>query len=226
MILYVDGDSYSTPNFCVDVDLSFWGLMADYIQSTDIVNNAYLGKSNEGMFRNVTRFCIDHPREKIFILLGLSHLERFDLVDYSFHSSIVNKNPSKSEKGVLSRSFKDDPSRTKDFDREFEECNFLFHLINCYGFLKTRKNVNFIIHFCSKPLVPSNIPLLESFYTEVSNYPEVVNLFDNTYTSINQDLGIKPVDFSSYGWFGHHGTEGNSVYANFLIKKYQELYEN
>lgn len=226
MILYVDGDSYSTPNFCVDADHSYWKLFANRIGALSVTNHAYTGKSNEGMFRNATRFCLENTKDKVFVLIGLSHLERFDLVDYSVQSTIVNKNPVPAEHGVLSESFKDDASRSSQFNREFEECVFLSKLINFYGFLKTRKNVSFMIHFCSKPLVQSNIPMLESLYHEVTNYPEVVNLFKDTYQTVNQDQGIKPVDFKSYGWAGHHGVEGNQVYVNYLVKKYQELYEN
>jgi hypothetical protein len=137
----------------------------------------------------------------------------------------ISKNPNPREHGVVSRSVHHNPVLANGYDREFEESVFLSSLITFYEFLKSRKNVKFMLHFCSKPLTASNVPLLETFYKTVQTFTKIVNLFDDTYTSLNEKHKIKPVDFGTYGWQGHQGSAGNELYANFLINHYRHLYE-
>lgn len=232
-LLYVDGDSYTTPNYCVDVQDSYWKLFGDYLNIDNIVNYAYSGKSNDGIFRNATRFILDNPDKELFILLGFTHLERYDVFNrerelaVNAGDSVVNPNPNPCEIGVETRSYKQE-SKESDvliyWHREFDESKFLSSLINFNAFCE-KHNVKFILHFCSHPLVNPEIDLLNTFYKEIDNLPNIVNLFENTYTSYNQTLNIKPADFKEFGWVGHHGSEGNKAYAEFLINKYRELYE-
>lgn len=226
MILYVDGDSYSTPGGCVDPVDSYWSKFGAHIQATKIVNFAYPGKSNNGMIRNATRFCLDHPEEDLFVLIGFSHLERYDYFDEHQHSYKSSKTPNPLEFGVVSEHAHQNQDRIQFYNREFEESKFLSALINFHGGLTTRPNIKFMLHSCTNPLVISNMPLLERFYQEVQSYPRVINLFNDTYLSLNQRLGVKPVDFDAFKWQGHHGPEGNATYAELLINAYNDLYEN
>lgn len=230
MIVYVDGDSYTTPNFCVDSKDSYWQLFGNYLNARSITNYAYAGKSNTGMIRNAMRFVLDNPDSEVFVLLGFSHLERLDYFDINFskgHQPDI-KNPNPSERGVRSCPLYSSaqPDEIIKYDREFEESIFLSQLLSAYGFFKN-KNIKFIFHFCSVPLLQDNLrPLINTFLIEIKQYKEIVNLFDNTYMTLNQKLGIKPSDFNQYSWMGHHGEQGNKAYADFLINKYKEIYEN
>ena len=97
-------------------------------------------------------------------------------------------------------------------------------LLNAHGFFKYRGK-KFIFHCCTKPLEVNKIPLIDDFVDEINGQPEIVNFFGDTYLSLNQNKGIKPADYDKHGWMGHHGAEGNRVYAEFLISKYKEVYD-
>ena len=230
MILYVDGDSYTTPWYYVEAQDSYWSLFGDHVNASSVVNYAYIGKSNEGIMRNATRFAIENKNTEVFFLLGFTHLERRDFFASEFRTGNApdKKNPNPKERGVRSKKHSGIDSPKENiitYSREFEEAQFLSNLLNLYGFFKYA-NCKFMFHFCSKPLEHNPLPLVNDFYLEVSNHKEIVNLFDNTYGTYNQKLNIRPADYSQYGWDGHHGPEGNKAYSEFLIKKYKEIYEN
>ena len=232
-ILYVDGDSYTTPNMHVDIKDSYWSLFGNYVKISNIVNYAYPGKSNEGIFRNATRFILDNNDKELFMLLGFTHLERYDVFDREHELRILSGEPVRPlnlnpcEQGVVTKSYTQSSKESDTlvyWHREFDETKFLSNLINFSAFCQ-QKNVKFMLHYCSKPLVDPKIPLSESFFSEVQRIPNIINLFDNTYQTYNQKLKIKPADYEQYGWNGHHGPAGNKAYFEFLISKYNELYK-
>ena len=57
----------------------------------------------------------------------------------------------------------------------------------------------------------------------VHKLPECI-IFENTYYSVNYQDKIKPADFDTYGWQGHHGAKGNlNWYNKTLLPKIKEL---
>jgi hypothetical protein len=216
MILYVDGDSYTTPDFCVREDLSYWSLFGQHVKADSIVNYAYSGKSVGGMVRSAVRFAVEHKDQDVFFLLGFSHLERFD-VGFRFGSM---KNPNPAESGVSSCRFSDSRQHTIGYNSELQSANFYSNLI-LLGSLLDSLNFKYMFHFMPIPLKRTQSPILTSLRNAVEKNPRIVNLFEDTYYMHGIKNNIKPVDFDQIigdGWQGHHGWQVNELYAEYLIR--------
>jgi hypothetical protein len=218
MILYVDGDSYTTPGLCVDQEQSYWSLFGKHINATDITNYAYSGKSNEGIFRSAVRFVLENKQSDIFLLLGFSHLARYDTSPF-----IPVTNPNPAEINISSAPYKEDKDRVGGYSTELLEATFYSNLVLFDTFLK-QSNVKYMLHYCGLPFKKTSAPILNTLRNRVEECANVINLFQDTYTSLPMKHKIKPADFAKYGVVGHHGAEGNKVYADFLIEQYQKLY--
>jgi len=229
-ILYVIGDSYTTPDCCVQVDDSYWKKFGQFIQADTIVNHSHPGKCNQSMFRNAMRFCLDNSDKKIFVLVGLTTIFRLDYQDTSFEN-IKNKNNG-NEAEIFIHNLELQNASHEELDKWFIEkwtyehtfCNLVNAIIAHSSFFKSR-NIDYLIHNCSSPLHEDiDSPFLKSFCLELGKDYKIPNLFGNTYLSLNKDRGIKPVDFQQYGWNGHHGKEGNQVYFEYLKQIYNQEY--
>ena len=219
MILYVDGDSYSTPGVCVDQHQSYWSLFGQHVRADSIVNYAYSGKSPEGMIRSAVRFAIERPNQDIFFLLGFGPLERFDV---RFQTNPF-KNPNPAESGISSNPFSAEKERVLGHVSSLSEANFYSNLVLLGNLLDTL-NFKYMFHYMTVPLKRMEAPMLTSLRNEVDKNPRIVNLFEDTCFVHGIKNKIKPVDFDEYGWIGHHGPEVNGIYADYLIQQYQKLY--
>ena len=219
MILYVDGDSYSTPGFCVKKDQSYWSLFGQHVKADSIVNYAYGGKSPEGMIRSAVRFAIENPDQDIFFLLGFGPLERFD-VGFQIDS---RDNPNPAEQGISSNPFSVEKERVIGHVSSLSEANFYSNLILLGNFLDI-KGFKYMFHYMSVPLKRTQSSMLTSLRNEIDKNPRIVNLFEDTYFVHGIKNKIKPVDFDEYGWIGHHGWQVNELYGDYLIQHYQKLY--
>lgn len=231
-ILYVIGDSYTTPRVCVKVEDSYWKKFADLIKADSVINHSHQGKGNQNMLRNAMRFCLDNPNKKIFILIGLTTISRFDYQDYNVENSYNKNNGNHSELFIHNFYIQEDNNKTEEYDKWFVEkwtyehtfCNLINSIIAHAYFFKS-VNVDYLIHNCSTPLVEDLYsPFLKSFCLELKKDTCIPNLFANTYYSLNKEKGIKPVDFEKYGWHGHHGSEGNQVYFEYLKQVVEREY--
>ena len=227
-ILYVIGDSYTTPNYCVDVEDSYWYKFGKLIQADEIVNHSHPGKCNSNMIRNAMRFCLENTDKKIFVLIGLTTLYRIDYQDYKFENEHNVQNGNLAELYIHNYDIKNDINADRLFiDRwtyEHTFANLLTSAISISGLFESKK-INYLIHNCSAPLQrDSHLPFLSAFCNEVDIIPKIPNLYDNTYYSINRDKKIKPVDYDKYGYYGHHGAEGNEIYFRYLKSVYENVY--
>ena len=216
-IIYIDGDSYSTPDFCCPIADSYWYKFKNHINAIEYVNYAQPGKSNFSMIRNALRFYLQNKDKRIFFLIGFSHLYRSDFQDDK------NQNPLNKfnfeERFIHQHIYVDKPDIVRA-TYEHEVLNFMTNCLLLYNFLES-KNINFILHNCSNPYIEDIYsPLLKDFWLEILNLDKIPNLLNNTYLSINELKKIKPIDFEKHGWVGHHGPEGNLEYFNFLKQHY------
>jgi hypothetical protein len=219
MILYVDGDSYTTPGFCVDQHQSYWSLFGQHAKADSIVNYAYMGKSPEGMIRSCVRFAVENSDQDIFFLLGFGPIERFDVG----YQTGPRDNPNPAEHGISSNPFSAEKERVIGHVSSLTEANFYSNLVLLGNFLDSR-GFKYMFHFMPVPLKRLEAPLLTSLRNEVDQNPRIVNLFEDTYFIHGMKNKIKPVDFDEYGWMGHHGWQVNGLYADYLIQHYQKLY--
>ena len=230
-ILYVIGDSYTTPDCCVQVNDSYWKKFGQFIQADTIVNHSHPGKCNQSMLRNAMRFCLDNSDKKIFVLVGLTTIYRLDYQDFSFENNDNTENGNMAELYIHNFEMHNNKSMG-EYDKWFVDkwtyehtfCN-LTNSIIAHAYFFESKNVDYLIHNCSVPLNEDIYnPFLKSFCIELRNKKSIPNLFTNTYYSLNKEKGIKPADFEQYGWMGHHGEEGNQVYFEYLKQVYEREY--
>jgi hypothetical protein len=227
-ILYVIGDSYTTPNYCVDVEDSYWHKFGKLIQASEIINHSHPGKCNPNMIRNTLRFCLENTDKKIFILIGLTTMYRLDYQDYNFKNEQNVQNGNLAELYIHNYDIKNDKNSDRTFINrwtyEHAFANLLTSTISLSGLFESRK-IDYLIHNCSTPLKRDIfLPLLSTFCNELDTIPKIPNLYDNTYYSTNKDKKIKPVDYDEYGYHGHHGAEGNEVYFHYLKSVYENIY--
>ena len=242
MILYVDGDSCSTPNLAVNESDSYWKLFADHIGADKIINYSYPGKSVEGMLRSATRFIVENDTTDVFLLIGLSFLCRRDeILDGPVgpweKGATPYPNPNPAEPHIGSKNLWS-PAKNKGLIAQIarqlniqggghiddlQESNFYSNIILFNSFLQSRKVKN-LMHYHAIPIKRKKSVMLDSLRNEVDQMPNVLNLHQDTLLTWGMRNKIKPVDFDRYGWVGHYGAEVNKLYANYLIENYQRVY--
>lgn len=226
-ILYVIGDSYTTPDFCVSVEDSYWSKFAKYINADIIVNHSHPGKNNSNMLRNAVRFVLENKEKNIFVLIGLTSLCRLDYYNRSIINLFNDKNGNTSELYIHNY----DKKQSSEFDKwfvstwcyEFSLVNLLKDILTSAAFFQLNK-VDYLIQNCSATHQQElHNPLVKLFTQEVNKDLRVPNLYKDSFHNLNLELGIKPADYDNYGWHGHHGSEGNEIYFQYLKQKFEEI---
>ena len=233
--LWVFGDSYSTPGFCVDPADSFWMKVAQELNVDQVYNYSWPGNSIDSVAHTLISDSEQYNWNTDFFLVGIPPLARLTLVSKddknSFHRRVFNLSAQEIDQelilchhGLENISFHKDPTAIRFEDStwtEIQACRTIF-LLNQW---LDSKKANYLILNLSKEFmedVPATGKFLQNHCYE---HPNNI-LIEDTYYTIN--LGInKPVDFETYGWAGHHGSAGNEYFfKKSILPKLNTMYQN
>ena len=227
MTLQVLGDSYTSPNYLVDAKDSFWGLLANDL-NTDIVNYSSPGFSFDAILHILLNQTHDFKND--FFIIGIPPTTREavykEASGYNLHKTIINDIDITTEPisclenvdnlKIIER-YESDRQRLNHFSEEWHDIQVLekVYLIHQYF---TSQNAKFVILNLSVPFVYQDMwPAGQYIIQQLNQLKECV-IFENTYLSINEQDNIKPPDFDQYGWQGHPGSDGNLNYYTKVVK--------
>ena len=221
--LYVFGDSFTTPNFCVQPQDSYWGLLSKDLAVTSIINYSHSGFSFDQIIHLLCNESLNF--ENAYFFIGVPPIERLAVTDITkrWTKAEFDKNfiMEKTDVPVIAN------TQHYDFleafiDAKFFLANYTFkwqQQIICdkiymmYHWLKNM-NTKFVIINLTAPFYSHNT-LIEDKLKQLKD----CILFDNTCHSINEADGIKPADWDNgTGWYGHHGSEGNANWYNKILR--------
>ena len=224
--LCVWGDSYSTPDYCVQPAESFWGLTAQFLKVDTIVNYSWPGCS----FSSICHMLISqqHNWEQDYLLIGIPPLERLtvfdDFKDTKYHAHCISLDTWYNTQDQINchTGLKNIPGWGSEkmvvySDRAWTETQVLSQLFLLTAWLDS-VNASYLIVNLSKPLDANNVWDPSAFVLPWALDHNKMILFDNTYYSVNKHVH-KPVDFDKYSWEGHHGSQGNRHFFESSIKK-------
>ena len=217
--LWVFGDSFATPNICVEPQDSFWGLTAAYCNIPTVMNCARPVNSFDSVCHLLVSEQYSYTWDRDLLLIGIPPLERITVFDD--HKNTVYyghefKTPDwdftqfqlYSHQGLIGlQNYGTDKQLIVHSDRGWLEAQVLRTIFLLTTWLDS-KNANYMILNLSKELDWTNIWGPSKFVLPYTlQHPRCI-LFDETYRSINLNKN-PPLDFDQYGWDGHHGPAGN-----------------
>jgi hypothetical protein len=217
--LWVFGDSYTTPDYCVDPCNSFWGLTAEYCKIPTIKNCSRLGNSFDSVSQLLVEMQNEYDWKKDLFLIGIPPLERITVFDnykdtvyhgHEIDTKYWSNNPFqiKSHHGLVAlQNYGEDKQLILHSDRAWLETQTLRTIFLLTSWLDS-KQANYLIINLSKSLDQSNIWGPSEFVLPFVKNHERCLVFEDTYRDINVNVH-KPVDYDTYGWNGHHGSDGN-----------------
>lgn len=225
--LWVFGDSYTTPGFCVEPQESFWGLIAKHINAKDIINCSWPGNSFSSVWHMLVGMQKQYDFEKNFFIIGIPPLERltvFDNFKNTRHNATwFDTNTWDSQQHQIDCHTGLEILRGHEAqhmivyeDRSWTETQALSMVFLITSWLDSI-NIGYLIVNLSKPFDPENKWGPSKFVLPYCQTHSQCILFENTYSSVNLNLN-KPVDFKEYGWHGHHGPTGNKHFFETSIK--------
>ena len=229
--LWVFGDSYTTPNYCVPPEQSFWGLTAHCLQIPLIVNCSRPVNSWTTVQHLVVGLSAEIDWNNDLVFVGVPPLERItvfdDHNDTEYLGHVINTTTWRTEtfdisihRGLISlQYYGGDQELILHSDRSWLETDVLRQIFLVSQWLD-RISANYMIINLGKDFDdnntwgPSNVVL-----PYCKNLKKSI-LFNHTYHSIN--IGInKPADCDE-PW-GHHGANGNEYFFNHsLLLKLKE----
>ncbi len=232
--LWVVGDSFSTPNICVDPADSFWGLTATYLNIPTIKNYSRPVNSLDSILQILVGEQNSYNWETDLFLIGIPPLERITVFDdYKDTAYKVKEFDTKtwesttyqiqSHHGLISlQNYGTDKQLILHSDRSWLETQVLRNIFLLTQWLDS-KQANYLILNLSKVFdINNHWGPSEFVLPYVINHPRCI-VFKNTYNDINLNIN-PPADFDQYGWNGHHGPAGNKYFFEKSIKpKLEEL---
>ncbi len=220
--LWVFGDSYSTPCFCVAPEDSFWGLLAKKLDIPTVINCSRPTNSFDTVCQLLVGMQKDYDWENDLFLVGLPHLSRITVFDdykntpyfgaeFDITSWQTTQIKIPAHHGLVClQNFGEDKSLITLSDRSWLETQVLRTVFFLTKWLDSQ-SANYLILNLSKDLDKQNIWGPSEFVLEYAlQHPRCI-LFENTYHSINLNKNL-PADFDQYGWEGHHGPAGNRYF--------------
>ena len=225
--LWVFGDSYTTTNYCVDAQDSFWGLTAQYINASEIVNCSWPGNSFGSVKHTLVGMQSQFNFLTDFFIIGVPPLERLTVFDnfkdtkysatcidastWKIHSQQINCHTGlQIIKGAEAQRMIVYEDRSWTETQELSSIFLLTTWLDSVG-------ANYLIVNLSKPFDANNIWGPSEFVLPYCRAHNKCILFDNTYYSVNLNKN-EPVDFKQHGWMGHHGPAGNQHFFETSIK--------
>ena len=225
--LHVLGDSYTTPDFCVSPNESFWGLAAQHLSVDSIVNYSWPGNSFDSILHILASQQNNFDWQQDYFLIGLPPLERLTVFD-NFKDTRYSKciidnstwNETKEElschTGLTTIAGWKAEQMVIYHDRSWVETQTLTKLFYLVSWLQSNQ-ASYLILNLSKPFDQNNIWGPSEFVLPWAMAHDRMVLFKDTYYSINENIH-KPADFAKHGWHGHHGPAGNRHFFEKSIK--------
>ena len=229
LTLNVLGDSYTTPDVCVEPSKSFWGLAAKDLDVKEIINYSHTGFSLDHVMHILLNENFDFAND--YFLIGVPPLGRH----FGYHNESNSKWPAKkfntefvsdsvpvhsldnTSKSTREQLFSKNKEQISEFSFEWLDVQSLKKIFLLHQYL-TLHNAKFLILNLTYPVLYQDMwPAGQAIMQKVNKLQECV-IFDNTFQSVNLDDQIKPADFDVYGWYGHHGPDGNANWYNKVIK--------
>lgn len=225
--LHVFGDSYSTPNYCVTPEHSYWGLAAQSLEIDTVANYSWPGNSVTSIFHTLISLQTTFSWETDYFLIGIPPLERLTVFDnykdtqYNFKQFDTNSWHETLHKLNCHTGLQNIPTWQADklvlySDRSWTETEVLGKLFLLTSWLDS-KQANYLVVNLSKPFDQNNVWAPTEFLLEWAIEHNKMCLFENTYYSVNENIN-QPVDFDTHGWFGHHGPAGNKHFFEKTLK--------
>lgn len=220
--LWVFGDSYTTPNICVDPVDSFWGLVAQTANISTIKNCSREVNSFDSVCHLLVSLSGTINWANDLVIIGIPPLERITVFDNHKNTKYVGKEINtltwdslafeiNYHRGLVSlQNYGQDKQLILHEDRSWLETKTLREIFLLTKWLDS-VDANYMIINLSKDFDKSNIwGPSDLVLPYCVSHPRLV-VFDNTYYGVNLDIN-KPFDYNKYGWTGHHGPEGNRYF--------------
>ena len=227
--LIVFGDSFSSTNYCVDVDASFYGLLAKDLKVDCVINYSWPGNDLATIKHLVVNEIDQFDHRNDYVVIGIPPIERVTLYDSdNADSRIYNRSliapdwqvqQQKIEciEGTITGPLHEMvPGYIALYDRSWHEAMALTDINLLHAFMNSKQFRSMIVNL-GQPFEPSTQwnTLSHLIYQTKKHKNNII--FDNTYYSVNYQKNI-PVDYDRYGWFGHHGSAGNDLWYSEAIK--------
>ena len=218
--LYIFGDSYTTPNFCVDPQDSWWALCAGLLPVNEIHNHSWPGNNIESIAHTILNTDINRDDFIIVAVPPVGRLTHFagdagPVQHYTVYNHGIQQQytqPELCHTGLLQitthQSGKDNIDR---WDNSWAEATALRELLLLDALLDKVMFCVMSVPFMEKSSWPTIKTLIKK-----TKKPQF-QLYKNTYYSANLHIN-EPVDYDTYGWFGHHGPVGNRHYFDTTAK--------
>lgn len=215
------GDSFTTPNFCVDAKDSFWYLAAQTVGAKRIRNCSWSGNSFDSVTHMVVSMQDQFDWNTDLLLIGIPPLWRLTIFDdykntqwngleFDLTTEIEQDFHINCHTGLKNFLVSEDKMLTIFNDRAWTETQTLRSIFLLTAWLDS-KNAKYQIINLSEPLDANNIWGPSEFVLPYAQNHSNCILFKDTYQSINVNIN-PPADFKQYGWLGHHGPAGNRYF--------------
>lgn len=226
--LWVFGDSYTTPNICVEPQSSFWGLIADELDVETVVNCSRPKISFDSVCQMLVGEQQRYNFEQDFFVIGIPPLERITIFDDHKNTAMISSvfdtknwtsesNNILSHNGLVNLQYKElDRLSILISDRSWVETQVLRQIFLITQWLDSC-NANYIIVNLSKNLDSNNHWGPSQYILDYClNHSRCV-LFENSFYDVNLNIN-QPSDYAEFGWHGHHGPNGNRHFFEKSIK--------
>ena len=227
--LYVFGDSFSTPDYCVEPTQSFWGLAAQDLNVKNIVNYSHVGFSLDHVIHILLNENFDFTND--YFLIGIPPLVRYmaysdnsDTVWHCTHfDSVFNRNVeevtslSKTQRFKFEQQFTNDKNGVDRFNAEWNEAQNIEKIFLLAQYLKSLGSKFMTVNLAPPLIYQDQWPVAKNIIIKTKNLKECI-IFEDTYYSVNLADQIKPADYNDFGYSGHHGPEGNANWYNKILK--------
>jgi hypothetical protein len=214
------GDSYSTPNYCVSPQESFWGLTAAALGVDTVINGSRPVNSFDSVCQLVVGMQQQIDWQQDLVLIGIPPLERITVFDnhkdtaYVGHQYDTGTWQEQSvdmlcHRGLVSlQNYGTDKTLIVHSDRSWLETQTLRTVFYLTTWLDSI-DANYMILNLSKDLDINNVWGPSTFVLDhCANHPRCI-LFKDTYHGIN--IGVnRPADSDTPE--GHHGAAGNRYF--------------
>lgn len=214
--LFVYGDSYSTPGFCVDPQDSWWGRMALALDVNIVENYSWPGNNIDSIAHIIVAgagFATDD-----YVVIGVPPIERFtvfDVEDQEIRCHRFFKNLVEIDQPIVREHSSLKQVTTHQLGKEYvtlwnrgwAEAQVLRELFLLKQYILGWTSKVLIVNL-AEPFQPATQwATLSGIQRRFLADPHSI-LFEDTYYSVNKDVN-RPMDFDTHGWHGHHGAAGN-----------------
>jgi hypothetical protein len=114
------------------------------------------------------------------------------------------------------------PEAAKFYNRTWRELEVMRSIITLSSWLRVCGIKSIIVNLSEPFSFDTGWSTSKSIINQCQEINELL-LFENTYYSINY-YRVRPVDYDTHGWFGHHGADGNfAFFEQAILPKLREI---